>query len=214
MKLKSFAFALLALLMASCTREPLPLIVDNEGGMVTINVSVSPETRVSYTDGPDNGQSTLAWQEGDKLLLAGYEGAIYIGSSLFTWNGGNSFSGDLIQGASPTTTYKAYYPGDKITLDGSGIVKPLSTDFWQQTQSGNGTTDHLRNTLLLFDEEANLITEQFSLVLKSSIIRLKLSGMSTNIGAVKSIIWTITTAGGEARSMTLNINNYTHTAGA
>ncbi len=215
MKLKLVIFSLLAILVASCTREPLPVIMENEGGMVTINVSISPETRVSFTDGPDNGQSTLAWQEGDKLLLAGYNGATYIGSSLFTWNGGNSFSGDPIQGASPTTTYKAYYPGDKITLDGSGNVQPLATAFWQQIQSGNGTTSHLRNTLLLFDEVANLITEQFELALKSTIIRFKLNldNISANLGTSQTLIWTVTTTGGVTRAATLNINNYTHAPG-
>ena len=212
MKFKLFILTLIALLVASCTREPLPepLVVEGERS-VTITATIPAETRVLYTDGPDNGQSTLAWQEGDKLLLAGYDGTTFMGSEIFEWVAGDRFTGTTVAGA---TTYKAYYPGNIVTLDANGNVNPLTSDFWQQTQSGNGTTGHLRNHLLLFDEEANLITEQFSLVLKSSIIRLKLSGMSTNIGAVKSIIWTITTAGGEARSMTLNINNYTHTAGA
>ena len=146
-----------------------------------------------------------------QVVAGGYDAlGNYKGKTTFTYSGTNTFTGTPVTDA---TTYKVYYPST-VTLDANGNVQPIADSFWQQTQNGDNTATHLQSKLLLFDEAANPLTETFSLVLKSSIMRFKLSGMSTNIGAIKSIIWTITTAGGEARSMTLNITNYTYTSGA
>ena len=51
MKFKLFLFALIALLMASCAREPLPEPnIEQEGKLVTIRAAIPQETRVSYDD--------------------------------------------------------------------------------------------------------------------------------------------------------------------
>ena len=171
MKIKLFTFTLLALLVANCTREHLPEYGGPENGFgetVTISVTISPETRVAYDGGV--GNNVLSWENGDKLLLAGYDGATYKGSRIFNWDSGNTFTGQEVTGA---TTYKAYYPGEKITLDANGNVIPGSATSWNQAQNGENSTAHLRNHLLLFDEEANLLTETFNLTLKNSIIKFK-----------------------------------------
>jgi hypothetical protein len=209
MKIKLFIFALLALLVTSCTGDAFPEPSKKERKTVTINVLISPETRVTYND----ANLKLAWESGDQLLLAGYNGTTFIGSSIFDYDGtGNTFSGTPVGGVG--TTYKAYYPAGAVTLDANGNVQPFSADFWQQTQNGNGATDHLRNKLILFDNDANAIDQPFSLALKSDIMRFKLSGMPQTIGDPKTLIWTVTTAGGGDQSVTLNIANYTHTSGA
>ena len=59
MKFKPFIFALLTLLITSCTREILPEPVEQGEKLVTISAKISPETRVSYTDG---APGTLAWE--------------------------------------------------------------------------------------------------------------------------------------------------------
>ena len=178
MKLKLFTIIMLALLVASCTREPFRESGELEKGVgetVTISVSISPETRVAYTDSDTLGSGgRLSWQVGDKLLLAGYDGTTFMGSEIFEWDAGDRFTGTTVPGA---TTYKAYYPGEIIMLDGIGNIKPFTADFWQQTQNGDNSAAHLRNKLLLFDETANAITETFNLTLKSSIIRFKLKGV-------------------------------------
>ncbi len=214
MKMRLFAFALLTLLVVSCTREPLRESGELEKGVgetVTISVSISPETRVSYTDSDTLGSGgRLSWQTGDTLLLAGYDGTTYKGSEKFGYTGtGNTFQGQEVIGA---TSYKAYYPGDIITLDADGNVNLLAAGFWQQTQSGDNTTAHLRNKLLLFDETANPLNQTFSLTLKSSIIRFDLTNVPQAVGELGEVIWTVETAAGVFKSMILNVTGVTFSA--
>ena len=117
----------------------------------------------------------LTWENNDQTAC-GYDGAPI--SEIFNWNGGNTFQGQEVTGA---TSYKAYYPGDIITLDADGNVQ-LTANFWRQTQSGDNTTAHISKKLLLFDETANPFSETFSLVMKNSIIRFNLSGIPQSRG--------------------------------
>ncbi|HPK29881.1 MAG TPA: hypothetical protein PK979_02430 [Bacteroidales bacterium] len=108
MKLKLYIIALLTLTAVSCTKDiilPKPETKGEE--IVTINASISPETRVAYNGG--TGNNALSWENKDKLLLLGYDANNnYKGKTTFTWTGtGNQFKGQIVSGA---TTYKAYYP--------------------------------------------------------------------------------------------------------
>ncbi len=200
MKLKLFTFTLLSLLLASCTIQPLPELDEREGKLVTINVTVSPETRVAYND----ANLSLAWENEDQLLLAGYNGDTYIGSEIFTYTGTNNyFSGHEVYGA---TTYKAYYPAT-ITLDANGNVQPLGDAFWQQTQNGDGNTSHLKNKLLLFDEIANPLDNTFKLEMKNSIIKFYINHLDKDIGRLIKLIWTVEIAPGVPKSMMLSLTN-------
>lgn len=167
-------------------------------------MTISPETRVAYDGGV--GNNVLSWENGDKLLLAGYDGATYKGSRIFNWDSGNTFTGQEVTGA---TTYKAYYPGEKITLDANGNVIPGSATSWNQAQNGENSTAHLRNHLLLFDEEANLLTETFNLTLKNSIIKFKLKNVPAGMGTLNSLSWTVETATGVFKAMTLSVTGVT-----
>ena len=202
MKPKLFIIALLALLVASCTLVPLPEPEKEVGQLVTISANIPEETRVAYED----DTRKLAWETGDKLLLAGYDGTTYKGSEIFDWTGGKNFEGIEVPGA---TTYKAYYPGEIITLDDNGNMQPLAADFWQQTQNGNGATDHLRHKLLLFDKNANALDQTFSLALKSDILRFTLGGIPQDVGTLRSLIYTVETATGVFKSLQLNVNGVT-----
>ncbi|MBP7754099.1 MAG: hypothetical protein KA074_02450 [Bacteroidales bacterium] len=157
------------------------------------------ETRVAYTD----STRKLTWESNDQILLAGYDGSSFLGSETFTYSGtGDTFNGTSVAGA---TTYRAYYPAGAITLDDFGNVQ-LSATFWQQTQSGNNSTAHLSDKLLLIDEIANAIDETFNLILKSDIIKFDLSDIPINLGVLNQLIWTIEGTTGQTRSMTLNMN--------
>ena len=206
MKSKLYIFALLALSVISCTREPLPEPEKEEAKIVTISASIPPETRVLY----DDTDRSLSWQPGDKIKLAGYDVSnAYIGESTFTWTEtGNVFTGTTVQGA---TTYKAYYPAT-VTLDETTGEVQLPAAFWQQTQNGDGTTGHLRNKLLLFDETARPITQTFALSAKSSIIKLNLSGIPQEVGALRKLIYTVETAPGVFKSVPLNVTDVTFSA--
>ncbi len=209
MKFKLYIFALFVLLVANCTREPISQLEEQGGKLVTISATIPPETRVEYTDSDVPGSGgTLTWQSGDKLLLAGYDGTTYIGSSTFTYvsGSGSNFSGTTVPGA---TTYKAYYLAEGITLDETTGDVQLADNFWQQTQSGNATTGHLRNNILLFDEEANSLTETFTLVLKSSIIRLNLTGIPEDAGELHHLIYTVETATGVFKSVSIGVTEVT-----
>lgn len=202
MKPKLFVFVLLALMMVGCTHEPLPEPMVKGEEIVTINATMSPETRVAY----DDGTRKLMWESQDELILAGYQGPTYNGNSTFTKNGnGNSFSGKPVTGAS---TYKAYYPGGAVTLDENGNLQPFTNTCWQQTQDGNNTTAHLSGKLIMSNEEAIPINQTFSLALISSIIKFNLSNIPDNLGNLKKLIWTVqTTAEGDTRSAILDITN-------
>ncbi len=205
MKLKPYIIALLALSVISCTREPLPELDYKEGKLVTISATIPPETRVAYND----TTLKLSWQDKDTLLLAGYDGTTYKGSKKFHWTGGDSFQGTEVPGA---TTYKAYYLSKGITLDETTGEVRLPADFWKQTQNGNNSTAHLRNKLLLFDENANPITQRFSLTLKSSIIRLNLSGIPQDAGELYRLIYTVETATGVFESVSIGVTGVTFSA--
>ena len=206
MKFKPFIFALLALLAASCERDIEILEpTEQEGEIVTIEATIPPETRVAYTDSDTPGSGgSLAWQTGDQLLLAGYDGTTYKGSSKFSYTGsGDTFSGTAVEGA---TTYKAYYPGNVITLDANGEVQ-LPADFWQQTQDAQSLTGHISSKLLLFDETANTINQTFNLTLRSSIIKFVVTLPAT--GSLKKMIWTVETVPGEkTRSAILDLAGF------
>ena len=202
MKLKLFILILPILFAASCNREVLPEPEEKGGEIVTINATIPSETRVAY----DDGTLKLSWEDNDQLLLAGFDGTTYKGSSTFTYTGtGNSFSGTTVPGA---TTYKAYYPST-VTIDADGNVQ-LPGNFWQQTQSGDNSTAHLNSKLFLSDEAANPLTERFALVMKNSIIKYVLSNIPEGVGALSKLVWTVETdAGGLTRWGTLNMSGVT-----
>jgi len=204
MKFKLFIFTLLALFITSCTLEPFPEPIEEDGQIVTISATIPPETRVTY----DDTDRSLSWQTGDTLLLAGYDGTTYKGSKKFHWTGDDSFQGTEVPGA---TTYKAYYPGNVITLDKNGNVQ-LPAYFWQQTQDGNNSTAHLRDKLFLSDTVAKATNNTFSLTLRSSIIRLNLSGIPQEVGELDQLIYMVETASGVFKSVPLNVSGVTFSA--
>jgi hypothetical protein len=160
-----------------------------------------PDTRVTYND----GTRKLAWEDGDKLILAGYNGTSYKGSKIYNWIGGDNFEGEPVSGA---TTYKAYYPGDVLTVGIGGNLQ-VPANFWDQTQNGSNTTAHLRNKLLLIDEIANPIDQVFNLELKSSIVRHQLNNVPKEVGTLDQLIWTVETTPGNFASMTLDVTGVT-----
>jgi len=202
MKLKLFIYALLALLVAGCTSDPLQEPEKGGGRRVIISATIPAETRVAY----DDDRLTLSWEKGDQLLLVGYyaDGS-YAGHSTFTWLRGNSFEGDEVAKAE---TYKAYYPEGATTVDQNGNVQPIANTFWQQTQNGDNNAAHIGNKMFLTDEVATPLNQPFQLSARSSIINFILKNIPGNLGTLRKLIWTIeTTAEGDPKSATLNLTN-------
>jgi hypothetical protein len=208
MKFKLFLFALLALLMASCAREPLPEPnIEQEGKLVTIRATIPSDTKVSYEDSniPGNG-GTLAWESGDQLMLVGYDdNGAYKGHNVFTFQTGSSgnFTGEAVSGA---TKYKAYFPADAVSFDSNNNV--LFNNVWQQTQDGNNSTAHLGDKLGLCDESGHGLDQLFTLAAKNNILRLNLSNIPDTLGTIKKVIWTVAPTPATTRSTILDVTNF------
>ena len=181
---------------------------ENGDNIISISATIAPETRVSYTNG------ILAWQTDDQLRWPDLTTMMLIKEHLLTWSGTNDiFTGPAVSGA---TKYKAYYPAS-LELDANGNMKPVScscnywqfSTFWHQTQDGSGTTGHLRNKLILIDDEPKSpIGALFQLVAKNSVIKFDLSGIPTEIGTLEKLVWTVEyAAGGYSKYACLNITN-------
>ncbi len=219
MKPKLFIFALLVLLVANCTRTPLPELGKEETKVVTIKVDIDPKTRVAYNDAPYGEQGSLSWQENDQIMLIGFDDSnLYQGHTTFTMIANGLFQGNTVPGA---TKYKAFYPvssvrldqnGDPILENGNPSMPVHDSNFWQQTQVGSNSAAHIGNSLVLWDTEANSINQTFNLALKSSIIKFNLSGIPEDAGELYQLIYTVETASGVFESVSLDVTGVTFSA--
>ncbi len=185
MKIRLFILAMLTLTVMGCERNIEITDTDsNEGKIVTISASISPETRVTYND----ADLSLAWENNDKILLVGFAGATYIGSELFTYTGnGNKFTGKEVVGA---TTYKAYYPGEGAYIDEeSGEVYDFDIDY-EPTQNGNNSSSHLNNCIALADAVAKPLNQNFTLSSIISIVKFEITNVPKEVGTLTKLVWT------------------------
>ncbi len=206
MKLKLYIITLLALFVASCTREVFPESNNEQGErLVTISATIPSDTKVSYND----GTLKLAWETGDQLMLVGYDDDnVYKGHKVFTYVAGSNdnFTGETVSGA---TIYKAYYPAAAVKLDEN--YGAYFDKLWQQTQDGNNSTTHLGDKLCLCDELGHAINQPFTLNSKNNILRLNLTGIPADLGTLQRLIWTVEYETGKTRSTSLDFTNYMHT---
>ena len=206
MKLKLYIITLLALFVASCTREGFPESNNEQGErLVTISATIPSDTKVSYND----GTLKLAWETGDQLMLVGYDDDnVYKGHKVFTYVAGSNdnFTGETVSGA---TIYKAYYPAAAVKLDEN--YGAYFDKLWQQTQDGNNSTTHLGDKLCLCDELGHAINQPFTLNSKNNILRLNLTGIPADLGTLQRLIWTVEYETGKTRSTSLDFTNYMHT---
>lgn len=61
----------------------------------------------------------------------------------------------------------------------------------------------------MFDEDPNALGDSFSLKLKSSILKLVLSGINKNVGKLDQLIYMVETASGVFKSVTLDVTGVT-----
>jgi hypothetical protein len=171
---------------------------------VTISATVAPETRVAY----DDANRTLTWEEGDQLLLVGYDNSnTYVGNSTFNYQTGNTFTGNAVNGAD---SYTAYYKVEGINLnETTGKVTIPYTFYDGQTQSGSGSTAHLKSKLFLGDDTAKPLTQSFTLSGKNSILKLVLSGIPQEVGNLQQLIYKVETGPGMSKSLSLNVTGVT-----
>jgi hypothetical protein len=173
---------------------------------ITVGTGANTNTRVSYDDDKvgSSNEDALKWEEGDKLLVAGYANGTLKGKEIYIISEGvgktkASFTGTAIEGA---TTYSVYYPSS-VTVDeptGGATFSPSA-----QTQNGNNNTVHLRDNIFL---QATNVTDlnNITLEMKSSIMKFELSNIPTDIGSLKSLIWIVETDNG-SKNMILNLSS-------
>ncbi len=173
---------------------------------ITVGTGANTNTRVSYDDDKvgSSNEDALKWEEGDKLLVAGYANGTLKGKEIYVISEGvgktkASFTGTSIEGA---TTYNVYYPSS-VTVDeptGGATFSPSA-----QTQNGNNNTVHLRDNIFL---QATNVTDlnDITLEMKSSIMKFELSNIPTDIGSLKSLIWIVETDNG-SKNMVLNLSS-------
>lgn len=218
-KFKLFILALIPLLVASCTREPLPIPLEVEAKVVTIKVDIDPETRVAYDGG--TGNNVLSWQENDQLMMIGFnDNNQYQGYSTFTRRPDGLFQGNTVPNA---TKYKAFYPVNSVTMNqqghpalntsGNPSMPAQTGTFWLQTQDGNNNTAHINNKLVLWDTDANPLSQNFVLTARNSIIKFVLSNIPTDVGQLTQLVWVLETASNTFKFLRLNISNVTISSG-
>lgn len=173
---------------------------------ITVGTGADTNTRVSYDDDKvgSSNEDALKWEEGDKLLVAGYANGTLKGKEIYFISEGvgktkASFTGTAIEGV---TTYNVYYPSS-VTVDeptGGATFSPSA-----QTQNGNNNTVHLRDNIFL---QAINVTDlnDITLEMKSSIMKFELSNIPTDIGSLKSLIWIVETDNG-SKNMVLNLSS-------
>ena len=125
-------FAAFAALLAACDKAVEPLPQDGTVMHVTIPSSV---TRVSLTDRTSSGGGmALAWEAGDAIrVISGGKAELFSIKDGFSGHAAD-FTGHAIEGSS----FDIIYPGTFATLsDVTGY------SYANQTQTGNGSTDHL-----------------------------------------------------------------------
>lgn len=135
--------ALLVLLSASCVREEQAQ-TGPEGDKVTIRVSVPDDvfTKVSFSDAGD--KLAIAWENTDKLrVISGENSAVYEISSIISDHEAE-FTGPAVAGSS----FDILFPGTYAS------VSEAEEDTVSPTQTGNGSTSHLKYKALLHNVDS------------------------------------------------------------
>lgn len=194
-----------------CTNHEMPdagsLLPDTgPGRKITIHASTGQEagTRVAYDDTQVGAtpNKALTWQEGDRLTVVGMaEGAYVNHKDDYEYQGepgetSGDFVGTEIAGAN---SWSIYYP-NTVNVDTDTGLASLSME--GQTQTANGSTDHLRNYLLLAATDVKDINH-FSLKMQNSIMKFVISGVPSKVGKLRKLIWEVETEGG-TKSATLD----------
>lgn len=128
------------LLLVSCSmKEPLDNSSVTEGKQVTIrvNVSESPFSKVGFT--ADGNKLKIAWEESDCLrVISGENSEVFTISNIISDHEAE-FTGTEVTGTSFDILFPGTYPS----------VEAAEADLVSPTQTGNGTTTHLKYRALL-----------------------------------------------------------------
>ena len=135
MKLAAFAAAAATLLVACNKEKDTPAPVPTDGTVMKVTIP-DALTKVSFTDqtASDAGMA-LAWEAGDAIrVISGSASESFAIKEGFSGHVAE-FTGNAVSGSS----FNVIYPGTFETLESA-----LAHDYAGQTQTGNGSTAHLK----------------------------------------------------------------------
>lgn len=128
------------LLLASCAiKESLDNSSATKGKQVTIRVSMSEDSKISFT--ADGNKLKTAWEENDCLrVISGEKSEVFTISRIISDHEAE-FTGAEVPGTSFDILFPGTYPS----------VEAAEADLVSPTQTGNGSTTHLKYRALLKD---------------------------------------------------------------
>ena len=141
---KYLFYTAVAIVCTGCTAEPIQedIIVDNNGGVVTLNASIEGfenDTRTTYTDNISLTKALVSWSAGDKISIL-YKSGGYKKTEFTTANGDGIFTGTPSGTEGGDYAYWAIYPYNICTdLYGSSSSSKESTTITLPAEyTGNG----------------------------------------------------------------------------
>lgn len=182
-------FACIMMLAASCSSDDDGIIEESEpsvfGDEVVIGVGMpdDEDTRVAIND------LELAWEEGDKLAILGFDGSgKYIAESDFTIQTGAgsksaTFKGNEIINA---VKYKVVYKSANLNVQKDGTY---SMDYFKSEQTEMGNNAHLRENILLSNDEVSELKGNVKLDLKNSFLRINIKSLPIGLDYTNIIKW-------------------------
>jgi len=194
-KIIMHVITMLLVLVIGCTKDNIPIveepIEEPTEKEITIQVDMPDNTELRVAE---NTFFELTWEEGDQLLVVGFDDAgDYRGKSTFTYTGtpnkaSGPFTGKAINEA---VKYKIYYPAT-ITIDEeSGSVTYSFMN--EQKQEANGSTAHLKKYIILENTEISDLTVAIRLTMMSSIVKFDLTNIPAQVGTLKKLEWEVET---------------------
>ena len=189
---KIFNFMMLACIMmlASCSSDVEELKLNNltpedmlgEKIVMGVGMPEDAETRIAIND------LDFTWEEGDQLVAVACVDGMVVKSDFKLVSGAGeqmgTFEGREILGA---TSYKILYKSENLRIsDNDGSFK---MDYNDAEQKGINDTKHVKNFLLLCNENVTDIRSSFNLEMKNAIMRLDVASIPNDITSVNAITW-------------------------
>lgn len=211
--MRTALLAVLATATAGCNNNEMPDTGNNpekQNGKMTIHVAAgqeAPGTRVAYDDSKvDAGQSNvLTWQTDDKLTVVRMNAGTYMDhKDDYLYKGKDGDTAGSFEGTEITAegdNWAVYYPNTVTvsTKDGTPTLRMTG-----QAQAADNSTAHLKNYMLLAATNLPNLNDGFSLEMKSSIMKFVLVDVPEKVGKLKRLKWTVETATGSTRNITLD----------
>lgn len=203
--------ALLSLLPILCLCNQVEPVENgsNNGGKVSIAATIGDIAGTKVSVKPAADGLTLAWQQGDQLKVVGSTSGVFDITDGFSAHSA-SFTGKAVEGK----IFDIIYPAKYMSAE---LIEARSYD--KQTQTGNGSTDHLEFNALI-KGASSYTTATFTKGAKNTFINgaLKLvisvpatlkNAESVTLSARQAIFYKRNSGNQKCQSLTVDLKNTT-----